>query len=76
MSQRQDELVDLARTCAKNARLAASEELATRWWRSALEYQAKAKKIGDSGKPVEIGQPPYLLLLRVWRGRGDAAAVS
>jgi hypothetical protein len=66
MSQRRDELVDLARTCAKNARFAASEEMAAQRWKSALQYQAKAKKIGDSGKPIEIGQPPYLLLLRVW----------
>jgi hypothetical protein len=50
-----DELVDLARLCSRNSRIATSREVATELWRMAKEYQAQAAKLGAS---PEIGDEP------------------
>ena len=52
-----DELVDLARLCARNARIATSREVADELWRMAKEYQSQAAKIDGSAVP-EIGDAP------------------
>ncbi len=52
-----DELVELARLCAHNARIATSREVADELWRMAKEYQAQAAKLDGSTVP-EIGDDP------------------
>jgi hypothetical protein len=55
-----NELVELARTCASNARAASTKEVAAVLWKMALEYCEKAAEL-DSGPPVNIGnRPPSL----------------
>lgn len=55
--QEYDELVKLARMCAKNAHSAGTKEVAALLWNMAKEYQEKAAKL-DGGKRVDIGEPP------------------
>jgi hypothetical protein len=43
-----DELVELARLCARNSRSATSRDVADELWRMAKEYQAQAAKLGGS----------------------------
>jgi hypothetical protein len=50
-----DELVELARLCARNAHFAASDEVAHALWRMAKEYQTKAAALGTA---PNIGEPP------------------
>jgi hypothetical protein len=54
---RYDELLELAHTCARNARSATSKEGATELWSMASEYRAKAAELGE---PPNIGDPPTL----------------
>jgi hypothetical protein len=55
-----EELVDLAKECARSARVAISKEIALELWQTALEYQAKAAKL-DGGKLPDIGdKPPHI----------------
>jgi hypothetical protein len=53
-----DDLAELARICARNARKAIrSEVVAAELWRMAKEYQARAAQL-DSGQMPDIGPPP------------------
>ncbi len=55
-----EELAELARICARNARLATSKAVASELWRMAKEYQAKAAKLSGGGQ-LELGDPPAFL---------------
>ena len=52
-----DELVELARLCSRNSRIATSRDVSTEFWRMAKEYQAQAAKLGMF---PEIGDEPPL----------------
>jgi hypothetical protein len=52
--------VELARECARHARLAISTEAAAELWKMAEEYQAEAAKL-DGGQTSDIGPPPLRL---------------
>jgi hypothetical protein len=54
---RYEELVELARLCANNARIASTTDVAAVLWRIAREYQEKAAKL-DGDKLPDIGKPP------------------
>ena len=41
-----DDLVELARLCARNSRIATSRDVADELWRMAKEYQQMAAKLG------------------------------
>jgi hypothetical protein len=55
-----NEAVELARECARHARLAISTEAAAELWKMAEEYQAVAAKL-DGGQMPDIGPPPLRL---------------
>jgi len=55
-----DDLAELARLCALNARLASSKEVAAELWAMAHEYQQEAAKL-DGGPLPDIGTLPYWL---------------
>lgn len=55
-----EELVELARICAKNSYLAHSKEASAELWKMATEYSEKAAKL-DGGKAPDIGKPPVWL---------------
>lgn len=57
--QRYQELVELARICAMNARLASTKDVARELWKMADGYRAQAMKL-DGGRPIDIGPPPAL----------------
>ena len=59
-----NELVDLATSYAKTARLTTSPELACQLWWTAVEYQENAAKLND-GKLPNIGDPPIVFVARV-----------
>jgi hypothetical protein len=50
-----DDLVELARMCARNARGTTSRDVADALWQMAREYQAQAGKLGPS---PEVGDTP------------------
>jgi hypothetical protein len=52
-----EDLVELARMCARNARITTSRDVADELWRMAKEYQAQAAEMGDF---PEIGDEPPL----------------
>jgi len=52
-----DDLVELARLCGQNARIAHSREVAGELWKMAVEYQEKAAKL-NGGELPDIGKPP------------------
>jgi hypothetical protein len=52
-----EDLVELARMCARNARITTTREVADELWRMAKEYQAQAAEMGDF---PEIGDEPPL----------------
>jgi hypothetical protein len=52
-----EDLVELARMCARNARITTTREVADELWRMAKEYQAQAAEMGYS---PEIGDEPPL----------------
>ena len=52
-----EDLVELARMCARNARITTSRDVADELWRMAKEYQAQAAEMGDF---PEIGANPDL----------------
>ena len=55
-----DDLAELARICARNARKATgSKVVSAELWRMATEYQARAAKV-DNNKTLDIGPPPEL----------------
>lgn len=41
-----NDLVELARLCARNSRIATSRDVAEELWRMAKEYQEQAAKLG------------------------------
>ena len=53
-------LVELARTCASQARFTTDREVGRELWQMALEYQHKAAAF-DNGKLPDIGPPPAWL---------------
>jgi hypothetical protein len=53
-----DDLVELARLCARNSRIAMSRDVADELWRMAKEYQEQAAKLGT---PPEIDSKPVLV---------------
>ena len=55
--QTYEELAELARMCANNARIANCKEVADALWKMATEYAEKAAKL-DSGVLPDIGKPP------------------
>jgi hypothetical protein len=56
--QTYDELLELARICARNARLPMTTKVvAAELWKMAKDYQARAAQL-DSGNPPDIGPPP------------------
>lgn len=57
MTRADSEAAELARICAKQARIAGTREIAREFWRMALDYQKKAAAL-DSGKLPEIGPAP------------------
>jgi hypothetical protein len=52
-----EDLVELAKMCARNAWTTTSNEVAEELWRMAKEYQAQAAELGDF---PEIGDWPPL----------------
>jgi hypothetical protein len=50
-----DDLVELARLCARNSRIATSRDVADELWRMAREYQAQAANLGSA---PELGDEP------------------
>jgi hypothetical protein len=56
-----NEAVELARECARRARLAVSTEAAAELWKMAEVYQTEAAKL-DRGRMPEIGPLPVQLL--------------
>jgi hypothetical protein len=53
------ELVELARICGVNARLASTQSVARELWRMANEYRSKAMNL-NGGKPIDLGPSPPL----------------
>ena len=53
-----DDLVELARLCARNSRIATSRDVADELWRMAKEYQEMAAKLGTlpeiDSEPVPV----------------------
>ena len=55
------DLVELARMCARNARITTNRDVADELWRMAKEYQAKAAEMGDYpeiGDEAPLGSRP------------------
>lgn len=52
-----EDLAELARISAYNARITKNRDTARELWRLALDYQHKAAAL-DSGKLPDIGPPP------------------
>ena len=52
-----EDLVELAKLCARNSRISTSREVAKELWQMAKEYQAEAGKLGDV---PEIDEAPPL----------------
>ena len=52
-----EQLVELARLCANQARATSAKDVAATLWRMAQEYQRKAARL-DSGKLPDIGEKP------------------
>ena len=52
-----EDLAELAKICARHARGATDKDVATVLWKMAEDYQAEAVKL-DSGKSLEVGEPP------------------
>jgi hypothetical protein len=53
-----EDLVELAKLCARNSRISTSGEVARELWQMAKEYQAEASKLGDFPEIDEA--PPHL----------------
>jgi hypothetical protein len=58
--QTYDDIAELARICATQARLTTTKDVASALWMMARNYQERAAQL-DSGKLPEIGDPPDLL---------------
>ena len=55
--QTYDDMVELARICAKNAQVTSMPRVARQLWKMAQEYQRLAAEL-DSGKLPDIGPAP------------------
>lgn len=55
-----DEIAELAKVCAAQARLTTSKDVASTLWLMARNYQERAGQ-RNGGKLPEIGDPPDLL---------------
>ena len=55
--QTYEELAELARICARNARIATNKQVVAELWKMAVEYAHKAAKL-DSGTLPDIGKRP------------------
>jgi hypothetical protein len=56
-----EDLVELARMCARNTRIMTSRDVADELWRMAKEYQAQAAEMGDFpeiGDETSLGSRP------------------
>jgi hypothetical protein len=53
----QQDLIELAKICARHARGATDKDVATVLWKMTEGYQSEAVKL-DSGKSPDIGEPP------------------
>jgi hypothetical protein len=51
------EAVELARMCARNARISSDKRVARELWKMAQEYQAEAAAL-DDGRLPDLGSPP------------------
>jgi hypothetical protein len=58
--QTYDDLIELARICARHAQLAPTKEIARELWKMANLYRTRAIAL-DGEKLIDIGQPPALL---------------
>jgi hypothetical protein len=58
-SMKREQLVELTRLCANQARATSAKDVAATLWRMAQEYQQKAARL-DSGKLPDIGKPSDL----------------
>lgn len=58
--QTYNSLVELARICARNARLTSRREVAVTLWKVAREYQDRAAKLNCCKHPEIGGPPPWL----------------
>jgi len=56
-SMKHEQLVELARLCANQARAASAKDVAVTLWRMAQEYQGRAARL-DDGKLPDIGEKP------------------
>ena len=56
-SMKREQLVELARLCANQARATSAKDVAATLWRMAQEYQQKAARL-DSGMLPDIGEGP------------------
>jgi hypothetical protein len=52
-----EDLVELAKICARHARGAANRDVATVLWKMAEDYQTEAVNL-DGSKSPNIGEPP------------------
>ena len=52
-----EDLAELAKICARHARVATNKDVASALWKMAEDYQSEAAKL-DSAKSPDIGQPP------------------
>jgi hypothetical protein len=52
-----EDLAELAKICARHARVATNKDVASALWKMAEDYQSEAVKL-DSGKWSDIGEPP------------------
>lgn len=55
-----DDLAELAKQCAAQARLTTNRDVAHALWKMATDYQLRAAKL-DSGQLPDIGDIPVLL---------------
>lgn len=55
--QTYDDLVELARVCARNSYAADNKEASAEFWKMATEYRARAAKLKGSVGP-DVGKPP------------------
>jgi hypothetical protein len=53
-----EDLVELAKLCARNSRISTSREVARELWQMAKEYQAEAGKLGDVLQIDEVSPLP------------------
>ena len=67
-----EDLVELAKLCARNSRISTSSDVAKELWQMAKEYQAEAGKLGDVPEVDEA--PPFPSEDR-YRGRGVYSGV-